>query len=120
MPPVSSTSARSSASRASVSVAFAVSSSFRRRAARRSRLALRPQLVELFELVREVEFRLDVCLVTGGADVRVVALCAEQEAECLREDRLPGAGLARDRVQPGRELELGLADEDEVLDTEPP
>ena len=83
-------------------------------------LVLRPQLGELLELLREVELRLDVRLLAGGADVRVVALRAEQEAERLGEDRLPGAGLPCDRVQPGRELELGLTDEDEVLDAEPP
>ena len=82
-------------------------------------LVLGPQLGELLELLREVELRLDVRLLAGGPDVRVVALRAEQEAERLGEDRLPGAGLSRDRVQPGRELELGLADEDEVLDAEP-
>ena len=43
---------------------------------------------------------------------------AEQQPDRLREDRLPRAGLAGDRVQPGRELELGLADEDEVLDAQ--
>ena len=56
----------------------------------------------------------------GGADVRVVALRAEQQAERLGEDRLARARLPRDRVQPGREVELGLVDEDEVLDAEPP
>ena len=82
-------------------------------------LVLRPQLRELFELLREIELRLDVGLLAGGPDVRVVALRAEQEAERLGEDRLAGTRLSRDRVQPGRELELGLADEDEVLDAEP-
>ena len=82
-------------------------------------LVLRPQLRELLELLREIELRLDVGLLAGGPDVRVVALRAEQEAERLGEDRLAGARLSRDRVQPGRELELGLADEDEVLDAEP-
>ena len=83
-------------------------------------LVLGPQLRELLELVREVELRLDVRLVAGRADVRVVALRAEQEPERLGEDRLAGARLAGDRVQPGRELELGLADEYEVLDAKPP
>jgi hypothetical protein len=82
-------------------------------------LVLRPQLRELFELLREIELRLDVGLLAGGTDVCVVALRAEQEAERLGEDRLAGTRLSRDRVQPGRELELGLADEDEVLDAEP-
>ena len=81
-------------------------------------LVLRPQLRELFELLREIELRLDVGLLAGGPDVRVVALRAEQQTERLGEDRLAGTRLSRDRVQPGRELELGLADEDEVLDAE--
>ena len=83
-------------------------------------LVLGPQLGELLELLREVELRLDVGLLAGGADERVVALRAEQQPDRLGEDRLARAGLARDRVQPGRELELGLADEDEVLDAQAP
>ncbi len=82
-------------------------------------LVLRLQLAELFELVREVELRLDVRLLTGGADVGVVAFRTEQEPEGLGEDRLAGAGLPGDRVQPGRELELRLTDEDEILDAKP-
>ena len=50
---------------------------------------------------------------------RRVARAPEQQPDRLREDRLPGARLAGDRVQPGRKVELGLADEDEVLDPEP-
>ena len=37
----------------------------------------------------------------------------------MGEDRLAGARLARDRVQAGVELELGLPDQDEVLDAQP-
>ena len=89
-----------------------------RRATTQRVLVLRPELGELLELVRQVELRLDVGLRGGRADERVVALRAEQEADRLREDRLPRAGLAGDRVQPGRELELRLADEHEVLDAQ--
>ena len=81
-------------------------------------LVFRAQPAELVELLGEIELRLDVCLLAGGADERVVALRPEQEADRLGEDRLAGAGLARDRVQAGRELELGLADEHEVLDSQ--
>ena len=87
-------------------------------------LVLRPQLGERLELVlveqrlRQVELRLDVCLVRARPDVRRVAARAEQQPDRLRQDRLARAGLAGDRVQPGRELELGLADQDEVLDPE--
>ncbi len=92
-----------------------------RRETRSAVLVLRPQLGERLELVAgQVELRLDVRLLAGRADERVVALRAEQQAERLREDRLARARLAGDRVQPRRELELRLADEDEVLDAQPP
>ena len=80
------------------------------------RLALGAQLLEL--LVLAVELRLDVRLLAARADHRRVPARAEQQADRLREDRLAGAGLTRDRVQPRREVELGLADEDEVLDAQ--
>ena len=66
-----------------------------------------------------VELGLDVRLGAGGPDEAVVALRAEQQADRLREDRLARAGLAGDRVQAGRELELRLPDQHEVLDAEP-
>ena len=46
-------------------------------------------------------------------------LRTEQQPDRLAEDRLAGAGLAGDRVQPVGELELRLADEHEVLDPQP-
>ena len=61
-------------------------------------------------------------------DVGVCALCAhergvptrpEQQPHRLREDRLARTRLTGDRVQAGGELELRLADQDEVLDAEP-
>ena len=81
-------------------------------------LAFGPTLCELAEhlVVGQVELGLDVGLGGGGADQRRLAAGAEQEAERVREDRLPGPCLAGDRVQAGVELELGLADQDEVLD----
>ena len=88
-------------------------------------LVLGPQLGEGARLLvveearRQVELGLDVRLVAVRPDQRRVAARAEQQPDRLREDRLAGAGLAGDRVQPGRELELGLADQDEVLDAEP-
>src|SRR4029077_13411050 len=82
-------------------------------------LVLRPQIGGLFKL-GEIELRLDVRLLARGADERVVALGTEQETERLGQDRLAGPGLPRDRIQPGRKLELRLADEDEVLDAEAP
>ena len=82
-------------------------------------LVLRPQLAQPLQLVGHVELGLDVCLGRSRPDEGRVALRPEQEPDRLGEDRLPGAGLARDRVQPRRELELRLADEDEVLDAQP-
>ncbi len=64
----------------------------------------------------EFELGLDVGLAAGGADQRGLAAGAEQETDRVREDRLPRPGLPGDRVQAGVELELGLADQDEVLD----
>ena len=77
---------------------------------------LEPRVVE--DPLWEVELGLDVRLLRPRAEVRGVAGRAEQEPDRLRQDRLPGAGLAGDRVQPGREGEVGLADEDEVLDAQ--
>ncbi len=81
-------------------------------------LVLRAQPVQLVELLRQVELRLDVGLLPGRADERVVALRAEEQPDRLGEDRLARTGLARDRVQPGRQLELGLPDEHEILDSQ--
>ena len=86
---------------------------------------MRPEVGERLEAVlveqarRQLELGLDVGLVGGRAEEARVALRPEEEPDGLGEDRLARTGLARDRVQPGRELELGLADEHEVLDTEP-
>ncbi len=77
---------------------------------------LEPVLVE--ETLREVELRLDVGLFAGRADRLGVAFRAEQEPDRLRKDRLAGAGLAGDRVQSLGELELGLANQDQVLDAQ--
>ena len=88
-------------------------------------LVVRPQLGEALErlLVEQARGQLELCLDVrlGRArpDVRRVALRAEQEPDRLRENRLPGARLARDRVQARREAELRFADQDEVLDPEP-
>jgi len=89
------------------------------------RLVVRPQVAQRLEAVlveealREVELRLHVCLGAGGADEPCVAFRPEQQADRLGEDRLPRAGLAGERDEPWRQLELGLADEDEILDPQP-
>jgi hypothetical protein len=82
-------------------------------------LRKRRQIVVVEQRGRDVELCLDVGLVAVGPDVARVALRPKQQADRLREDRLARAGLARDRVQAGREGELRLMDEDEILDAEP-
>ena len=88
------------------------------------RLVLRPKLAERLELgfveecLGDVELRLDVRLGRCRPHGARLALRAEKEADRLREDRLPRARLAAQDVQPWRQLELGLADEHEVLDPE--
>ena len=88
-------------------------------------LALGPQVRERGELLvveeslRHVELGLDVRLGAVAADRRGIGPRSEEQPDRLREDRLARPRLARDRVQPGRERELRLADEDEVLDPEP-
>jgi len=89
---------------------------------RRRKFSTRPKLGEPVETligeraIGHLELSLDVGLGRVRADVGGVALGAEQETDRLREDRLARTRLTRDRVQPGREVELGTADQDEVLD----
>ena len=70
------------------------------------------------QLLREVELGLDVGFLRAGPQVRGIARSAQKEPDGLRQDRLARTGLAGDGVQPGREREVGLADEDEVLDAQ--
>ena len=88
------------------------------RLALRSELGERSELLVVEEAVRDVELGLDVRLRPVRADRRRIRARAEEQPDRLREDRLARAGLPRDRVQAGREGELRLADEDEVLDPE--
>ena len=71
------------------------------------------------DAVGQVELRLDVRLLGARPEVAGVARGAQQEPDRLGEDRLARPGLPRDRVQAGREDEVGLADEDEALDAQP-
>src|SRR5262249_37471256 len=66
----------------------------------------------------DLQLWLDVCLRAVRADQRRIPPAAEQEADRLGENRLPRSRLAGDRVEAGREVELGVADEDEVLDAQ--
>ncbi len=87
-------------------------------------LVLRPQLGEGGELLvvedalGEVEVRLDVGLARTRPEVAGVPGRAEEEPDRLGEDRLAGPGLPGDRVQARPEAQVGLADEDEVLDAQ--
>ena len=65
-----------------------------------------------------VEDGLHESLVGPRSDEALLALLAEQQADPLGEQRLAGAGLAGDHVEPGSELEPGLGDEHEVGDGE--
>ena len=91
-----------------------------RRATSERVLVLGPQLGELVEPRRpgRSSSASTYASVAAGPTNESSPFVAEQQADRLREDRLARAGLAGDRVQPGRELELGLADEDEVLDAQ--
>ena len=84
-------------------------------------LPLGTQLGELAErlLLGEIELGLDVRLRGGGADRAGVPPRAQQQSDRAGEDRLAGARLPGDRVQAAIELQLGLTDQNEVLDPEP-
>ena len=83
-----------------------------------AQLAKRLQAVLVEEPFRDVELCLDVRLAPVRSHGRRVGLRAEQQPDRLGHDRLPCARLAGQRDQPGREVELGLADQDEVLDAQ--
>ena len=56
--------------------------------------------------------------VLAGADEVARGAAAEQQADGLDEDRLAGAGLARQDVQAGVELDLDRVDDREVPDAQ--
>jgi len=82
-------------------------------------LCERLQLVVAEERVRHVQLGLDVGVGARRPDEPCIGLGAEQQAERLREDRLAGARLAGDHVEAGRERELGVPDQHEVVDPQP-
>ena len=67
---------------------------------------------------RQLEHALHVGLAGAGADDPGAGPAAEQEVERVREDRLAGAGLARDRRQPGSGTQLRALDQEKVLYTQ--
>ena len=64
------------------------------------------------------KLRLDVRLGRARPEVAGIPGRAEQEPDRLGEDRLARPGLPGDRVQARPEAQVGLADEDEVLDAQ--
>ena len=84
-----------------------------------TQLGERSELLVVEEPIGDIQLGLDVCLGPVGADRGGIGACPEQEPDRLREDRLPRPRFPRHRVEAGRERQLGLADENEVLDAEP-
>ena len=77
----------------------------------------RQSLLVVEEPVRRLELGLDVRLAAGGPTA-AASPRAEQQADRLREDRLPGAGLAGDRVEPEAARARPREDQHEVLDAQ--
>ena len=84
-----------------------------------TQLEQRQDVVLVEHARRQLQLGLDVCIRTLGAHERGVAARTEEQPDGLREDRLPRSRLTGDRVQTRSQVELGLADEDEILDAQP-
>ena len=88
-------------------------------------LVLGAQLEERQEVLlverpgRRLQLGFDVRVCPLGAHERDVATRAEQQPDGLGEDRLPRSRLTGDRVEARSQVELGLPDQDEVLDAQP-
>ena len=63
-----------------------------------------------------VEHGLDERLLGARPHETLLALLAEQQTDALCEQRLAGAGLAGDDVEPGSELEPRPGDQHEIVD----
>src|SRR6266508_84532 len=83
-----------------------------------AKLGERGELVLLEQRCGQIELGVDVRLGPVRADVAGITLGPEEQADRLGENRLAGPGLAGDRVEPWSEGQLGLLDQDEVLDAE--
>ena len=80
---------------------------------------LRQALAQLAaQRVRQLEHALDVRLLGAGPDDAGPRPAAEQQIERVGQHRLARAGLPRQDVEPRREAQLGLLDQQEVLDAE--
>ena len=86
--------------------------------------ALREPVADLLQLgvveqaVGNAEHALDPGLVGARPDDLRARLTAHQEVERVREHRLSGSRLARDRVETVAEAQLGALDQQQVLDPE--
>ena len=81
-------------------------------------LGARGQALGARQFRREVEDTLDVGLRRAGADDVAPRLAAEQQVQGVREQRLAGAGLAREHVEPGGQAQLGALHQQQVLDAQ--
>ena len=81
-----------------------------------------PVVVEKFldrgAQAREIERGFDRAAVAAIADERAIGPLAQDEAERADEDRFAGAGLARDGVVAGLQLEGQIGDQGEVFDAQ--
>jgi hypothetical protein len=87
-------------------------------AASAARVVARPQASARPHAGRQREGRLDVRLGAVRTHQRAIGTTAEREVEGAGDDRLARARLARQHRQPGPELQVGVADHDEVGDDE--
>ncbi len=72
----------------------------------------------LAQALRQVEDPLHVSLAGSGAYDPRPRAPAQQQIERVREHGLAGAGLAGEHVQPWRQAQLRLLDQQQILDTE--
>ena len=80
---------------------------------------LRQALAQLAaQCVRQLEHALDVRLLGAGPDDAGARPAAEQQIERVGQHGLARTGLPRQDVEPWREAQLGLLDQQEVLDPE--
>ena len=72
----------------------------------------------LAQRLGQVEDPLDVGLAGAGTDDPRPRAAAEQQVEGVREHGLARAGLAGEDVQPARQAQLRLLDQEQILDTQ--
>ena len=70
----------------------------------------------LAQTLGQVEDPLDVCLTGPRTNDSWACPPTQEQVERMRQHRLARAGLTREHVQPGRQAQLRLLDQQEVLD----